>query len=194
MRTHRWQMFLFVLKDWFSSLAMRFWLPFASAAVFRVLLEDIGCLPFTKELRKFRLRISIWVERFPFSPKSGISAETYSARLWKPRALKMWLIVNVPTGKEELPFQQNLNFSRKPKAKYSTEDWAIQKDNSTSGTSTQAIFPARHAQATYTWVLILIYRQTRFFTEGRTETAKRSFSYSGCVTFFIYCHLNFTFC
>ena len=43
-------------------------------------------------------------------------------------------IVNVPTGKEDrLPFKQNLSFSRKPKEKYSTEDWAIQKDSITSG-------------------------------------------------------------
>ena len=64
---------------------MKFRLPFASAVVFRVFVEDIGCLPFTKEFRKFQLRISLSVERFPFTPKTAILAETYSAQLSKPR-------------------------------------------------------------------------------------------------------------
>ena len=101
-------------------------------------------------------------------------------------------LIQFPSNKRDyLFFFTKISFSWKPKKTIPLKIGRYRKTVLHLASSTQAIFLLR--QATYTWVLILIYRQTRFFTEGSHRYCEAFLFLQRLCNFLIYCQRNFTF-
>ena len=117
-------------------------------------------------------------------------------RLWTHRrqpllfVIKDWFSSLVIKGTTFFFFTK-ISFSWKPKKTIPLKIGRYRKTVLHLASSTQAIFLLR--QATYPWVLILIYRQTRFFTEGSHRYCEAFLFLQRLYNFLIYCQRNFTF-